>query len=89
MKSEKLCVRTEESAKIVSFSVAARLMTTRELIEKLEIKHNRVGYYNYATNYTTDCIKCFVEHLMTIEYYNHLNADYLRVLADRLDYDYE
>ena len=83
MKPEKLCVRT------VSFSVAARSMTTRELIEKLEIKHNRVGYYNYATNYTTDCLRSFVEHLMTDEYFYQLNADYLHVLADRLDYDYE
>ena len=83
MKPEKLCVRTG------SFSVAARHMTTRELMEKLEIKHNRMGWCNYATGYTTDCLKRFVEHLMTIEYYNHLNGDYLRVLADRLDYDYE
>ena len=81
MKPEKLCVRT------VSFSVAARHMTTRELMEKLGIKHNRVGYYNYATDYTTDCLKSFVEHLMTDDYFNRLNGDYLRVLADRLDYE--
>ena len=86
MKSVKLCVRTEESAKIVSFNIAAH-MTTRELMEKLEIKHNRVGWYNYTTDYTTDCLKRFVEHLRTDDYFNHLNADYLHVLADRLDYE--
>ena len=86
MKSEKLCVRTE-SAKIVSFNIAAHHMTTRELMEKLEIKHNRVGWYNYATDRTTDCLKSFVEHLMADDYFNHLNEDYLRVLADRLDYE--
>ena len=87
MKSEKLCVCTEESAKIVSFNIATHHMTTRELMEKLEIKHNRVGWYNYTTDYTTDCLKSFVEHLMADDYFNHLNEDYLRVLADRLDYE--
>ena len=80
MKSEKLCVRT------VAFSVASRHMTTRELIEKLEIKHNRMCYYNYATNYTTDCLKSFVEHLMTVEYFYHLNESYLHALDERLYY---
>ena len=87
MKSVKLCVRTEESAKIVSFNIAAHHMSTGELMKKLEIKHNRVGWYNYATDYTTDCLKRFVEHLMADDYFNHLNEDYLRVLADRLDYE--
>ena len=87
MKSEKLCVRTEESAKTVAINIAARHMSTRELVEKLEIKHNRVGWYNYATDYTTDCLRSFVEHLMTDEYFYQLNADYLHVLADRLDYE--
>ena len=72
---------------LVSFNIAARHMTTRELIEKLEIKHNRVGYYNYATNYTTDCIKSFVTHLMQDEYFYRLNADYLHALDERLDYE--
>lgn len=65
----------------------AHLLTTKELMDKLEIKHNRMCWYNYATDYMTDCLKSFVEHLMTVDYFYNLNKDYLHALDDRLEYE--
>ena len=67
----------------------AHLLTTRAIMEKLEIKHNRVCWYNYATEYQTDCLKDFVEHLMEVDYFYNLHEDYLNVLDERLECECE